>query len=165
MSLDNADFRVHHTGFLARDIEVSAAALEDLGYTRLTGVIRDDEPSASGARRNVDLCFLESGGTVVELVSPIDETSDVYNTLRANGEGPYHICYAVASLEDAIASLREKRWRVLRRPSPAVAFSGSPVAFLVKKGAGMIELVQAPVKLAQSASAAAVEETSPSGAG
>ena len=86
--------KVDHIGYLTKDLDACAQALAQLGFKRLTPDIRDDVPDGRGRSRNVQLCFMENGGTVVELVSPLGEDSDVYNRLKTNGEGPYNICFA-----------------------------------------------------------------------
>lgn len=134
--------KVDHIGYLVKDLDRAAAAFAELGFVPVTDVIRDDMPDSAGAARNVLLRFLENAGTVVELVAPLGEDSHVYERLRTCGEGPYHICYAVDDLAAQMEKMRAQKWMILRRPSPAVAFGGAPVAFLVKKGAGMVELVE-----------------------
>lgn len=136
--------KVDHIGYLVKDMDRAAEAFAELGFAPVTEVIRDDVPDSAGNVRNVLLRFLENAGTVVELVAPLGEDSDVFNRLQTCGEGPYHICYAVDDLAASMEAMRAKKWRVLRRPSPAVAFGGAPVAFLVKKGAGIVELVEKP---------------------
>lgn len=134
--------KIDHIGYLSKDIYTSINAFKTLGYTQITEVIRDDIENSDGAKRNVFLCFLENGGTKVELVSPIDETSDVYDRLKRHGEGPYHICYQAQNLETAIAELKRSLWLVLKAPAPAIAFDNAKVAFLVKTGVGLIEVVE-----------------------
>lgn len=134
--------KVDHIGYLVKDLDRAAAAFAELGFVPVTDVIRDDMPDSAGAARNVLLRFLENAGTVVELVAPLGEDSHVFERLRTCGEGPYHICYAVEDLAAQMEKMRAQKWMILRRPSPAVAFGGAPVAFLVKKGAGMVELVE-----------------------
>ena len=134
--------KVDHIGYLVKDLDRAAAAFAELGFVPVTDVIRDDMPDSAGAARNVLLRFMENAGTVVELVAPLGEDSHVYERLRTCGEGPYHICYAVEDLAAQMEKMRAQKWMILRRPSPAVAFGGAPVAFLVKKGAGIVELVE-----------------------
>ena len=134
--------KVDHIGYLVKDLDRAAAAFAELGFVPVTDVIRDDISDSAGAARNVLLRFMENAGTVVELVAPLGEDSHVYERLRTCGEGPYHICYAVEDLAAQMEKMRAQKWMILRRPSPAVAFGGAPVAFLVKKGAGMVELVE-----------------------
>ncbi len=134
--------KVDHIGYLVKDMDRAVAAFAELGFAPVTDVIRDDMPDSAGAARNVLLRFLENAGTVVELVAPLGEDSQVFERLRTCGEGPYHICYAVDDLAAQMEKMRAQKWMILRRAGPAVAFGGAPVAFLVKKGAGIVELVE-----------------------
>ncbi len=97
----------------------------------------DDNPA-----RNVYICFLRNETTRVELVSPIDENSDVYSTLKRQGERPYHICYRVQDIEVQALELHKSGWMILKRPAKAIAFDYAQVVFLFKCGVGIIELVE-----------------------
>lgn len=134
--------KIDHIGYLSKDIYASINAFKTLGYTQVTEIFRDDIENSDGSKRNVFICFLENNGTKVELVSPIDETSDVHDRLQRHGEGPYHICYQTQNLETAITDLKKNMWLVLKPPTPAIAFDNANVAFLVKKGVGLIEVVE-----------------------
>lgn len=133
---------IDHIGYLVKDINKSIEVFKSLGFTQETDIITDDILDEENNARNVLLCFMDNETTRVELVSPINESSDVYATLKRQGEGPYHICYRVPDIEESITRLKTSGWLVLKRPSKAVAFDFSCVAFLFKRGAGMIELVE-----------------------
>lgn len=133
---------IDHIGYLVKDINKSIEGFKSLGFTQETDVITDDIADGKNGARNVLLCFLKNDTTRIELVSPIDEESDVYATLKRQGEGPYHICYRVVDIEEGITELKALGWLVLKRPAKAVAFDFSCVAFLFKRGVGMIELVE-----------------------
>lgn len=134
--------KVDHIGYLTSDINKSIPVFQQLGYTLETDIYTDNVPDGSNAARNVYLCFLRNETTRVELVSPIDDKSDVASTIKRQGEGPYHICYRVNDLDENIAEMKSSGWMLLKRPAKAMAFKNARVAFLFKKGAGMIELVE-----------------------
>ena len=134
--------KIDHIGYLVKDINRSIEVFKLLGFSQETDIITDDIADGDNNARNVLLCFMNNETTRVELVSPIDENSDVYATIKRQGEGPYHICYRVADLEESIAELKASGWLVLKRPAKALAFDFSRVVFLFKRGAGMIELVE-----------------------
>lgn len=134
--------KVNHIGYLSNDINKSIQAFLQLGYVQETGVFEDNIPDGENTARNVRICFLRNETTRVELVAPIDESSDVYSTIKRQGEGPYHICYQVECLEERIQELKKNGWMVLKRPARAMAFDYAQVVFLFKRGAGMIELVE-----------------------
>ena len=136
---------IDHIGYLCADIRKSISSFETLGYRPCSKIFRDDvvnSETARGYARNVDICFLENEAYRIELVSPIDETSDVYQTLKRQGEGPYHICYRTDDLEQEIQTLKMDGYMLMKRPAMAIAFGEAKVAFLFKRAVGMIELVE-----------------------
>ncbi len=133
--------KVDHIGYLCSDMEKSIREFEQLGYVKQSDVYLDNIPDG-GASRDVYICFLKNEQTWVELVSPMNEQSDVFNTLKRQGEGPYHICYQAECLETRIEELRKSGWMLLKRPAKAIAFQNARVAFLFRYGVGMIELVE-----------------------
>lgn len=136
--------KINHIGYLVKDIAKSISIFQQLGYVQASEVYRDNYvPEGGGYKaRNVYICFMKNDENCVELVSPIDESSDVFSTLKRQGEGPYHICYEVESLKDSVSSLIKEGWLVLKRPASAIAFDGADVVFLFRNNIGMIELVE-----------------------
>ena len=133
--------KIDHIGYLCEDIEKSIVEFESLGYKKISDIYLDDK-SDNGKARNVYICFMQNEVTRIELVSPMNEQSDVNGTLERQGEGPYHICYRVENLGIIIEKLKSKGYMILKRPAEAIAFSYSEVAFMYKKGIGIIELVE-----------------------
>lgn len=133
---------IDHIGYLSSNIEKSVIEFESLGYKCITDIIWDNIEHDGRPARNVKICFLSNKAVNIELVSPIDETSDVYNTLKRQGEGPYHICYQVNDLNYKIDELKRDSWLIIKKPESAIAFHNAKVAFLFKKGIGLIELVE-----------------------
>lgn len=125
----------HHVGIACEDMDATARQYEALGYKK--GQVVLDE------LQNIRICFLEHDAMPrLELLSAVDETSPVVQTLKKNGTTPYHICYAVANLEETIKSLKEQRFLVVAKPKPACAIENHRVAFLYHKEVGLIELVE-----------------------
>ena len=128
--------RVHHVGYAVKDIEKSMAAFERLGY-ECGKVVEDDI-------RQVKIVFLQNGSERVELVAPNGDADPVAGVLKKNGAMPYHICYEVDDLEDAIADLKAQRgWMLTKAPEVAPAIGGKRVAFMYQKDVGILELVEA----------------------
>lgn len=133
---------IDHVGFLVKNIKEAASAFRMLGFEQVSDIYED---FGVDGRRNVYLMFLENQNLRVEIVSPINEASDVYNILKRQGEGPYHICYRTDDIERTIRELKEGSWVLVKAPAPALAFQNALVAFLFKKGMGMIELRETPL--------------------
>lgn len=133
----NASLIFHHIGIACRNIEETASFYISLGYLK-TEIVYDPV-------QNVHICFLNSqnhDAPCIELISPHDETSPIYNNLQKNGVSPYHICYTTENLEESILELKKQKFLIVSRPSPAIAFNGKRVCFLASKIAGLVELVE-----------------------
>ena len=134
------EMKFHHIGVAVKSIDATAAVYEGAGY-RMSDIVFDPI-------QNVDICWLtKEGAPIVELLAPVDETSPVCKTLEKNGVTPYHCCYVVDNINDAVKELRKYRYVLTSKPEPAVAFCGSRVCFLYNKNVGLIELVEAPAKI------------------
>ena len=135
-------FKFHHIGVAVKEIDATASVYEQGGYHRSSTVF---DPI-----QNVNICWLtKEGNPTVELLAPVDETSPVCKTLEKNGVTPYHSCYVVDHIEEAVTALRKQRYVVVSKPENAVAFCGARVCFLYNKNVGLIELVEAPANIIQ----------------
>lgn len=131
------NFRFHHIGVATIDIEKTAEIYVNAGYSK-TGTIYDPI-------QNVYICFLQKEGMpMVELLAPKDENSPVCKTLDKNGVTPYHTCYTVDDIDQAVADLRKLSYVALGKPVEACAIHNNKICFLFNKAVGLIELVQAP---------------------
>lgn len=132
--------RFHHIGMAVFDIVATAKCYESAGYLRS---ITFFDPI-----QNVDICWLtKAGEPMIELLAPVDDNSPVNGVLAKNGVGPYHCCYEVNNLEEAILELKKMRFILVSKPSPAVAIRNYHVAFLYHKNVGLIELVESPAEI------------------
>ena len=101
-------FRFHHIGVAVKDLNATASVYEQGGYKRSQSVF---DPV-----QNVNICWLtRDGAPIVELLAPVDEKSPVNKTLEKVGVSPYHCCYVVDNLEEAVSELRKQRYIVVSR--------------------------------------------------
>jgi methylmalonyl-CoA/ethylmalonyl-CoA epimerase len=131
-------FAFHHVGIAVRNLENAIPNYEALfAYKLISGPF--DDPI-----QNVSVCFLSrgTGDTVLELVAPLGPNSPIDRTLKKGG-GPYHICYEVLDIHEAIASLVEQGSFLLSGPVPAAAFEMRQIAWLMTEAELLVELVQA----------------------
>lgn len=134
------DFKFHHIGVATNDINATASMYEQGGYSRSASIF---DPI-----QNVNICWLTKEGVpTVELLAPVDEKSPVNKILEKNGVTPYHTCWIVSNIEEAVQQLRKQRYVMVSKPAEAVAFCGSRVAFFFNKAIGLIELVEEPAKI------------------
>lgn len=129
-------FRFHHTGVAVFDIDATAKFYLDAGWSK-TETVYDPH-------QNVYICFLtKEGMPMVELLAPKDGTSPVTGTLDKSGVTPYHFCYEVDDINQAIADLRKLKFVPLIKPVAACAINDRKVCFLFNRQVGLIELVEA----------------------
>ena len=138
----NEALKFHHIGMAVRDLDATATLYEGGGYRR-SAVVEDPV-------QHVRICWLsKEGAPLVELLAPLDDESPVLNILDKVGVSPYHCCYEVDILEEAVAALRRQKYALVRRPVEAPALRGSRVCFLFNKNIGLIELVEAPAAIVE----------------
>ncbi len=127
--------KVHHIGYLVKDINKSISIFQSLGYSIEKDIIYDQY-------REIDICFLINESERIELVAPKKAESAVGELRKKIGNAPYHICYETDNLEREIQNLRANRFVIWQEPLEAPAIDGQRVAFLVNGQIGLIELVE-----------------------
>lgn len=94
--------------------------------------------------QKVRVCFVTvPGGAVIELVEPLGTDSPAQAFVGDRRGGLYHVCYEVQDLDATVAKFRAKRCLLLSKPTPAVAFGGRRVAFLLTPERDLVELLEA----------------------
>lgn len=134
--------KVHHIGYLVKNMDKAIAAFHTLGYHEYSYV---EENIVYDEYRKCDICFLKRDGeeaSAVELVAPKGPESPVFNLLKKYKNTPYHICYECDDLEEEMGRLETEGWMLFQEPLTAPAIAGRRVAFLISAAAGMIELVE-----------------------
>ncbi len=133
-------FKFHHIGVAVKDIDKSAAIYENGGYQKSKSIY---DPV-----QNVNICWLtKEGMPIVELLAPVDSSSPVCKILEKNGATPYHTCYEVENIDQAVEELRNQKYVLVCKPVEAVAIHNCKVAFLHNRHVGLIELVESPANI------------------
>ncbi len=127
--------KIHHIGYLVKNIDVALREFLDLGY-QLEQEIVDDN------LRKIRIAFVIKNNYRVELVSPMVKSSAVGDLLKKIGNSPYHICYEVVDLDDKIKELEAVGYMLTIKPQNAPAIKGRRVAFLYNMNIGIIELLE-----------------------
>jgi len=131
--------RFQHIGYAVADI---AAYRRDF-FDALFQPEAVSEPIADPIQR-VRVCFARMiGGTVIELVEPMGDDSPLGSVIGSARGGIYHLCYEIADLDAAIARFRAKRCMPLAHPTPAVAYDGRRIVFMITPQRDLIELLEA----------------------
>ena len=133
MMIDNLYF--HHIGVAVESIEKTSLEYKLFGY-KISAVTYDPI-------QNVNICWMSKGKMpLIELVEPVNEDSPINRILQQGGVSPYHICYIVDNIEEAVSELRTMKYVMVSRISKAIAIQNSQVCFLFNKNMGLIELVE-----------------------
>jgi methylmalonyl-CoA/ethylmalonyl-CoA epimerase len=127
--------KIHHVGYLTKNLEKSRKQFEKLGYETEQEVSFDEI-------REINIEFMVNDGYRVELIEPVSKDSPMYPLLKHYKNTPYHFCYSVENLEEAIEKLTEERYVVIDKPERAPCIEGRRVSFLMHKDMGIIELVE-----------------------
>lgn len=129
------EFGFHHIGVAVFDIDATAQFYLDAGYTK-TDIITD-------LKQNIRISFLKKEGMpTIELLAAVNDTSPVNRILKGVGVSPYHLCYIVPNMEEAVKKLRKMRFVIVSAPVEACALGNRSVCFLFHKNVGLIELLE-----------------------
>lgn len=126
---------IHHIGYLVGNLEKAEAEFHKLGYQTVSVTTHD-------TIRFVDVCFLQMGGYIIELVSPYKKESIVSGLLKKYKNMPYHVCYETSEFENELRYLEANGFTRIGQPCLAPALQGRRVCFLVSAKVGMIELLE-----------------------
>lgn len=127
--------QIHHIGYLVKNMSKAMSAFEELGYKLESGIVFDEY-------RGIDICFVTKEGYRIELVSPKNKESVVYELQKKYGNSPYHICYICKNIEETAEGLRHGGYVKYEEPHKAIAFSDKRICFLIHPYLGMIELLE-----------------------
>ena len=127
--------KIHHIGYLTKNLSKTQQQMQELGFAV-------EQESSYDAGRAVNIAFLVSGNYRIELIEPASKESPLYPLLKRYKNTPYHICYEVSNLSDAVAEYEQKGYSVIQQPQEAPCIGQHKVAFLMHINVGMIELLE-----------------------
>ena len=126
---------VHHIGYAVSNLNESLEIFLGLGYEIVKNAVKDE-------KRNVEISFVRNDHLLVELISPLDSRSPISNYLNKIGNTPYHICYEVDDIDEKLSDLRKSKFRIVEKPSKAIAINNRRVAFMYHPKYGLLELLE-----------------------
>lgn len=83
--------------------------------------------------QGVDVAFLPSGASEIELLEPVSQESGVARYMKKRGPGIHHICFEVDDIDDMLARLKEAQVPLINE-KPAIGTGGKKIAFIHPKG-------------------------------
>ncbi len=78
---------------------------------------------------------------LIELVAPDGPDSKLQSAVKKGG-GLNHLCHSTDDIERSCRTLFEQGWIILHEPTPAVAFGGRRIAWLIAENHVLTELVE-----------------------
>jgi methylmalonyl-CoA/ethylmalonyl-CoA epimerase len=128
-------FKFHHFGIATKSIEKSAEIFSHIGYT-LSGI--QVEPS-----QKVKIGFMvHENNPTLELVEPLDSDSPVSRLIQNSGTTPFHTCFEVPDIYEAIDELEDLNFRPLFEPLVSDVMDKGLFCYLYSVEIGLFELYQ-----------------------
>jgi methylmalonyl-CoA/ethylmalonyl-CoA epimerase len=129
---------MHHIGYVVADI---AAAMD--GFVHSLGASWDGQIFEDPCQK-VKVAFLTTGAAEprIELIEPVGADSRVRRFLDEKGGGLHHICYQTDDIEAELRLMRSRRAMPVRKPTPAVAFGGRRIAWVLTPERLLVELLE-----------------------
>ena len=133
--------RLNHVGVAVPDLP------EAIRFWRETmGAAVASEPFDM-PEQGVRVCFVNTpnGGTQIELLAPLDESSPVSGFLAKNPQGgQHHLCFEVPDIETARAEFENQGKRILG--PTRIGAHGTPIFFVHPKDMGgvLTEIMESP---------------------
>lgn len=113
---------VDHIGIAVTDLDQAVAHYHSLAHTAV--LLREKLES-----QGVELVFLNTGGTKLELLAPLGENSKIARFLEKRGPGLHHICYRVPSIETELKRLSGQGFKLIDS-TPRPGALGTRIAFI-----------------------------------
>jgi methylmalonyl-CoA epimerase len=92
--------------------------------------------------RGLRIAMLPCGESILELMEPMGEASQIQRFLDKRGPGIHHMCLGGTNLQARLDSLAEDGVKLIN-PTPEIGAEGLPVAFIHPKATGgvLLELI------------------------
>ncbi|GIP31283.1 VOC family protein [Paenibacillus sp. J2TS4] len=134
MSAEVMEFTFHHIGLACKSLAAEIKTHESLGYVVEGAPFHDPIQQINGI-------FIVHGPMRIELIEPAGDHSPVLNIL-ARGIKMYHQCFECLDIHKSISDLEAQGAHTIVEPTPAVAFGGRPISFLMLRTRLIVELIQ-----------------------
>jgi len=115
-------WEVDHIGIAVTDLAAAISLYQSTAHTQVT--LRERL-----VPQGVELVFLNTGGTKLELLAPLDETSTLARFIDRRGPGLHHICYRVDSIVSELARLSAQGLTLIDH-APRHGAGGTKIAFI-----------------------------------
>ena len=119
--------RLNHVAIAVTDLKSAANTYRDILGAKVGEPL--DQPE-----HGVTVVFIELPNTKVELITPLGESSPIFNFLNKNKNGGiHHICYEVKNLDLSMNILTKNNYKIIG-DKPKIGAHGKSVIFLHPSG-------------------------------
>lgn len=118
--------KVDHIGIAVKDLDAVVKFYEDVMGIPLHGIETVEE-------QKVRVAFMPVGDTEIELLESTSPDGPIAKFIEKKGEGVQHVAFKVENIEEAIADMMEKGYRMIDE-SPRYGAGGAKIAFMHPKG-------------------------------
>jgi len=118
----SSPWRVDHIGIAVTDLNQALALYASMANTSIT--LRESIPE-----QGVEIAFLDTPGSKIELLASIDPQSKLAKFLTKRGPGLHHICYEVQDITSELQRLA-RQGCILLDITPRKGAGGSAIAFI-----------------------------------
>ena len=127
--------RIDHIGIAVTNMDEAIKVYEDLGFKVTSTEVVEEQ--------KVKVAFLPCGDSEIELLESTDPEGPIAKFIEKKGQGIQHIAIRVENVEDAIAEMIEKGWKMIDE-KPRYGAGGAKIAFAHPKSSGgvLVELTQ-----------------------
>lgn len=123
--------RVHHLSFVATDLDAAVARWESL-----LGIAVAERGPVAG--RGAEVAIFKLANINLEVVAPVTADSPLHDLLARQGEGFFHLAFAVDDVDAACKQLDDRGVRMKGPPRPA--YKDWRVAYLDSESTGGIPM-------------------------
>jgi methylmalonyl-CoA/ethylmalonyl-CoA epimerase len=129
---------LHHAGYVVPSI---AGRLEEWRVSLSAISISEAFEDKIQRARVAFLDLPPAGALKIELVEPLGPDSPVASFLEKGG-GLHHLCFEVDDLDAQIRFMKANKAVLIRRPQPALAFSGRLIAWMLTREKLLVEYLE-----------------------
>lgn len=124
--------KVLHIGCLVEKMSESIEEYKKLGFELIGDTIVNGDSGIIGQ-------YMHNGDTVIELLTPVDEKSKIYNILKKQGSSLHHICYGSDDFINDIKTMRKRGYIIISKEEKTNENNHNS-AMLYNTHLGLIEL-------------------------
>lgn len=92
---------VHHIAFVVEDIDIQKRWFESVLQ------LKPDRREVIEDEFNLEVLIYNLDGVLIELITPTTDSGWVYEYLKENGDGFFHIAFGVEDIESVVKQIRD----------------------------------------------------------